>query len=1476
MVFNFDGRNIKSFIDSLKTIVSVSKEDVNAISDLQNYIKNNSDDDNFAINLKNDIISLRTTIKDPQLIGYIDNLIEKGEEAKISLSDAFTFKYGDNTKGFKNVSQLIKDFNALGDSTGKATEAQKELAQWTKTSNSNLGKYFSTVKDGKASWTGYAGSLVSATVKTIALETATVALNAAISFGISFLIQALITGISNVIHYEENLIKKQEELRESAKNLTEQYKSAKEAADKLNKSSGDLINRYAKLAQGVDALGNNVSLTNEEYEEYKNLCNQIADDVPNLIKAYDDEGNAILTLRDNVNALKTAYQEAAKEKYSALLNSDDINKALEGYSKFIKDIAITSSSYAATGNYSLLYDVMSGDNSDTIRKIQYSHKSAMEMLQAYLNGKIDLKRGMQSKMTDEDSRLFSNYQDLLNQLKIEFDLSADHTNQEWFDFRNRVSTELSKLKLEYSTYQASLNSLSNAILHIYDGFYNLPSELQTISNAVANNLPDSLTESLTGDAEEDKAKIATYIYSVVDSLNNPETSEQVTEAYKQIFSITKEDLPVKKTLSQVQGYVDEIIKATGMDESSVRKIFGLDEIDNISRQLDNIKQRFIDAFSFGNEEIRGNFFNGLLNELSDADIPNTTDEIKALAEAVDEVSQAGGKSTDVLEVYRKKISSFSNFDSEKYNITETTKQLQEAYSALIEFRRTLSDDTKTTQDVEKSVREMAKIYENNAEVKLAAEKYFTTHTKESAQEFLEVYKNAYLTDQNNFNAWLEEKRNVAKANENDKDAWDKFSASDFVEVFKDAYGIDLTNYTSYLDMKSKLTQQWLDDNGIDISKIPSTSAVNQILQKMEDELNLDEIAAMYGSFFDSYTPYVPDKADKKGGSSNDPIKDAFQKEYNKRKHWLEMGKDAEGKAYTNDDFYAWLDDREEGYKHYFSDLTKYQDEYWKYEEEVFKYNQTKYGEDADKRFDDLADQYKKGKFTAEQYAKAVKDLGQELYGENSLYGGTEFAKKKLEELDKTVKEVSDDIYSEFKESLGADGDRLLDDVLADADKLTDKNIELFSDDPKTYKKNVEDIFKSVADIAKDYLERGLITPERFKEIIDKYGEGLDTGTIQDAYDDAFDKIADKGKDKLDKMLIAPDEYFKLLDEWGKKLGIADDVIQKYKDAVSESDYLDRWDLDNGYDSKKSKDDFELRKKRIEYIYELAEKLYGKDGQKDLKAYNALINQGLEDVESLVEDYYDKEIEKLEKINDEEEKREKALELQLNLIKARQKLEDAKKQKNQLVFHNGTFEYMEDQEAVKSAQEDVLEAEKAILEQQVEDQKEALEERKKAASEFFNKVEGDVSGALERIEKFLSGDTSVYEKAPDKKDKDNSSDKLANRANSVINSITDLSEPNAFEKLISLFGGKPTNNSMKSFMDSFASTLIGKQIIPTTIRDAITNNSNTTNNNNNKNIVVDVGDIHITVPEGMSKEDIAEYVAGRLSESIALALPKYLI
>ena len=57
-------------------------------------------------------------------------------------------------------------------------------------------------------------------------------------------------------------------------------------------------------------------------------------------------------------------------------------------------------------------------------------------------------------------------------------------------------------------------------------------------------------------------------------------------------------------------------------------------------------------------------------------------------------------------------------------------------------------------------------------------------------------------------------------------------------------------------------------------------------------------------------------------------KNAFQEVYNEKKHLVDMDK------MTLEDFYAWLNG-ENGYKKYFSDLTKYADEYRKYEKEVF-------------------------------------------------------------------------------------------------------------------------------------------------------------------------------------------------------------------------------------------------------------------------------------------------------------------------------------------------------------------------------------------------------------------------------------------------------------------------------------------------------------------------------------------------------------
>jgi TP901 family phage tail tape measure protein len=153
-------------------------------------------------------------------------------------------------------------------------------------------------------------------------------LNAVLTFGIGLLVSF---AIEKTIGWIDDLIHKQENLRESAKEVLDTYSDAKENANK----SKDLINsvgsEYETLAKGVDAFGNNISLTSDQYERYHEICNQIASQFPTMVSGYDAEGNAILKNKGNVEALTAAYEEQAQAaRQAAIAGADDVFNAFKG------------------------------------------------------------------------------------------------------------------------------------------------------------------------------------------------------------------------------------------------------------------------------------------------------------------------------------------------------------------------------------------------------------------------------------------------------------------------------------------------------------------------------------------------------------------------------------------------------------------------------------------------------------------------------------------------------------------------------------------------------------------------------------------------------------------------------------------------------------------------------------------------------------------------------------------------------------------------------------------------------------------------------------------------------------------------------------------------------------------------------------------------------------------------------------------
>ena len=157
-------------------------------------------------------------------------------------------------------------------------------------------------------------------------------LNAALTMGIaliaSFAIEKVVEGIDDIINYEEKLAQASNESKNNIDQLKSSFENLKDTTD-------DIKERYAELAQGVDQFnGKNLKLSDDDYQEFLDLSNQLADLFPTLTKNYDENGNAILNLSGNIdtivgslNTLIKTEQELTNQKM--LENMPDVYKELQ-------------------------------------------------------------------------------------------------------------------------------------------------------------------------------------------------------------------------------------------------------------------------------------------------------------------------------------------------------------------------------------------------------------------------------------------------------------------------------------------------------------------------------------------------------------------------------------------------------------------------------------------------------------------------------------------------------------------------------------------------------------------------------------------------------------------------------------------------------------------------------------------------------------------------------------------------------------------------------------------------------------------------------------------------------------------------------------------------------------------------------------------------------------------------------------------
>lgn len=465
---------------------------------------------------------------------------------------------------------------------------------------------------------GYASSLVGATLKTVALQVATTALNAAITMGASLIVGGIITAISNWIRQDEILAEKAETAKQKIDELNNNYKEHSQLVS-------DSAKRYAELAQGVDQLsGKNLSLNDDDYKEFLDLSNQLAEAFPTLSRHYDENGNAILQLSGNVDTIVGSLnnlieaeralknQEIADELPTVYKNA---NNKSDDYKKQIDELK---------EQHQTLIDSLGDVQSDDFSK-------------NFIDGLEKSMISVEGENLETLSKMKDDYLKILKDANIDYEeLTPDYENKDGVDvpvrFNIKINSSEEDIKKAKKTIKANVENLASeyegdiselndkiqsvqdknkanwssltgsiaAWLDTEDSYKTMSDDMQSTIQNIVNSLDWSeLDFSSWEDAKQ-------YIQDNILSLFQTSDGKDVLKKIEVMFGIQTQfnngEITVNEYQEKLKTFLDEISTLAPDTQKAIKLIFGISTdkdgttASSIDTMVNNVKSKLKDEF----------------------------------------------------------------------------------------------------------------------------------------------------------------------------------------------------------------------------------------------------------------------------------------------------------------------------------------------------------------------------------------------------------------------------------------------------------------------------------------------------------------------------------------------------------------------------------------------------------------------------------------------------------------------------------------------------------------------------------------------------------------------------------------------------------------------------------------------------------------------------------------------------------------
>lgn len=249
-------------------------------------------------------------------------------------------KNWNNIGGFKNINNLflpasydtdIVALQAYNAEIQRGVTAQTAFNRTMDTASMTAQNFVARAEGATVNINGYRQVINKTRLTTIALKSATIALNVALSVGLMAVITLAYKGFDNLIHRSENLAEAFATIKDEINSLQDTLKEHSELIDQV-------VEKYDTFAKGVNLKTNaNIGLSDEEYKEFIDTSNQLAEIYPELVKGYDAQGNAILDLGNNADEAKYKLNELYQTEKD-FANIDILSKVDESFKAVKNDI----------------------------------------------------------------------------------------------------------------------------------------------------------------------------------------------------------------------------------------------------------------------------------------------------------------------------------------------------------------------------------------------------------------------------------------------------------------------------------------------------------------------------------------------------------------------------------------------------------------------------------------------------------------------------------------------------------------------------------------------------------------------------------------------------------------------------------------------------------------------------------------------------------------------------------------------------------------------------------------------------------------------------------------------------------------------------------------------------------------------------------------------------------------------------------